>query len=430
MSDLLSAPVDAGSPFGAPTTDDLERAHALARMKRFATALLVMAGVVFIVITAIDPAGAWAGYVRAVAEAAMVGAIADWFAVTALFRHPLGLPIPHTAIIPTRKDDIGKSLGDFVESNFLTTEVIDQRLRGAEIGKRAGTWLADDIHAERAVDALADVLRGALEVLDDTEIQLGIEHVVQSRIDAVDPAPLLGKVLEATVEGGHHQRLLDAVLVGLSGFMADNRDTFQRRIYEESPWWVPEGIDNRVLDKIYTAVGRFMTDIAASPHHEVRRTVDQRAREFAARLHDDPALTAKGDELKAELLAHPEVRSWIDSLWGQAKQALLSASDDKDSELRQRVTRSLQQLGTRLATEPELQAKVDAWVSQAVAHLVANYRTEVSDIISSTVAKWDADATAEKIELQVGRDLQFIRINGTVVGGLAGLVIHAVGQLF
>jgi uncharacterized membrane-anchored protein YjiN (DUF445 family) len=173
-----------------------------------------------------------------------------------------------------------------------------------------------------------------------------------------------------------------------------------------------------------------MTDIAASPHHEVRRTVDQRAREFAARLHDDPALTAKGDELKAELLAHPEVRSWIDSLWSQTKQALLSASDDKDSELRQRVTRSLQQLGTRLATEPELQAKVDAWVSQAVAHLVANYRTEVSDIISSTVAKWDADATAEKIELQVGRDLQFIRINGTVVGGLAGLVIHAVGQLF
>ncbi|MFT6761667.1 MAG: uncharacterized membrane-anchored protein YjiN (DUF445 family) [Candidatus Aldehydirespiratoraceae bacterium] len=398
-------------------------------MKRFATGLLVVAAIVFVAMKVIDPSGTWAGYVQAIAEAAMVGAIADWFAVTALFRHPLGLPIPHTAIIPTRKDDIGKSLGDFVESNFLTTEVIDQRLRGAEIGKRAGAWLADDSHAERAADAMADVLRGALEVLDDTEIQKGIERVVQSRIDTIDAAPLFAKVLDATVEGGHHQRLLDSVLVGLSGFMADNRATFQRRIYEESPSWVPKGIDDRVLDKIYTAVGRFMTDIAASPNHEVRQTVDQRAHAYAARLRDDPALTAKGQELKVELLAHPEVRSWIDSLWSQAKQALLTASDDKDSELRLRVTESLKELGTRLATEPELQAKVDAWVSQAVAHLVENYRTEVSDIISSTVEKWDANATAEKIELQVGRDLQFIRINGTVVGGLAGLVIHAVGQV-
>jgi uncharacterized membrane-anchored protein YjiN (DUF445 family) len=429
MSDLLSAPASAASPLGAPSADDLERGQALARMKRFATGLLVVAAIVFVAMKVIGPSGTWAGYVQAIAEAAMVGAIADWFAVTALFRHPLGLPIPHTAIIPTRKDDIGQSLGDFVESNFLTTEVIDQRLRGAEIGKRAGAWLADDTHAERAADAMADVLRGALEVLDDTEIQKGIERVVQSRIDAIDAAPLFGKVLDATVEGGHHQRLLDSVLVGLSGFMADNRATFQRRIYEESPSWVPKGIDDRVLDKIYTAIGRFMTDIAASPNHEVRQTVDQRARDYAARLRDDPALTAKGQELKVELLAHPEVRSWIDSLWSQAKQALLTASDDKDSELRLRVTESLKELGTRLATEPELQAKVDAWVSQAVAHLVENYRTEVSDIISSTVEKWDADATAEKIELQVGRDLQFIRINGTVVGGLAGLVIHAVGQL-
>lgn len=429
MTDLISAPSDAGSSFGDPTADDVERRGSLRRMKALATSLLILAALVFVVAKINEDNGTWVGYVRAVAEAAMVGAIADWFAVTALFRHPLGLPIPHTAIIPKRKDDIGKSLGDFVESNFLTTEVIDQRLRGAEIGKRAGTWLADDSHATRAAEALSDVLRGALEVLDDDEIQRGIEQVVQSRIDVVDAAPLLGKVLEATVEGGHHQRLLDAVLVGLGGFMADNRTAFQNRIYDESPWWVPEGIDDRVLDKIYTAIGRFLTDIQSSPDHEVRRTVDQRARSFATRLHDDPSLATKGDELKAELLAHPEVRNWIDSLWSEAKRALLAAGDDEHSELRRRVTQSLQQFGERLASEPELQAKVDAWVSQAVAHLVSNYRTEVSDVISSTVEKWDADATSDKIELQVGRDLQFIRINGTLVGGLAGFVIHAVGQL-
>lgn len=398
-------------------------------MKALATSLLVIAALIFVVAKLNEGTGTWVGYVRAVAEAAMVGAIADWFAVTALFRHPLGLPIPHTAIIPRRKDDIGKSLGDFVESNFLTTEVIDQRLAGAEIAKRAGVWLADEAHAARAGGSMADVMSGVLEVLDDDEIQRGLEQVVQARIDAVDAAPLLATVIDATVEGGHHQRLLDAVLTSLGGFMEDNRDTFQQRIYQESPWWVPEGIDDRVLDKIYTAVGRFMTDISSSPHHEVRHTIDQRARSFATRLRDDPALAAKGDELKAELLAHPEVRGWIDSLWSEAKRALLAAGEDEQSELRRRLAGSLQQLGQRLATEPELHAKVDAWVSTAVGHVVTNYRAEVSDIISSTVEKWDADATSDKIELQVGRDLQFIRINGTVVGGLAGFVIHAIGQL-
>ena len=398
-------------------------------MKAVAASMLVIAAVVFVIAKMNEDSGTWVGYVRAVAEAAMVGALADWFAVTALFRHPLGIPIPHTAIIRKRKDDIGRSLGDFVESNFLTAEVIDERLGGADIGRRAGEWLADPAHSERAAAAMADVLRGALEVLDDDEIQRGLEQALQSRIDAVDAAPLLGKVLDATVEGGHHQRLLDSLLISLGRFMEDNRSSFQQQIYSESPWWVPEGVDDRVLDKIYTAIGRFMNDISSSPNHEVRRTVDRRSREFAVRLRDDPSLAAKGDELKAELLAHPEVRRWIDSLWGEAKRALLAASDDAQSALRLRVSNSLRQLGSRLATEPELQAKIDAWVSQAVTHLVANYRTEVSDIISSTVERWDADATADKIELQVGRDLQFIRINGTVIGGLAGFVIHAVGQL-
>lgn len=429
MTDLISAPSDGGSPFGAPTADDLARRDSLRRMKALATSLLIIAALVFVVAKINEENGTWVGYIRAVAEAAMVGAIADWFAVTALFRHPLGLPIPHTAIIPKRKDDIGKSLGDFVESNFLTADVIDQRLRGAEIGRRAGEWLADGAHAQRAAGAMSDVLRGALEVLDDAEIQRGLEQVVQSRIDSVDAAPLLGKVLDATIVGGHHQRLLDAVLVGVARFIREDRATLQKLTYQASPRWVPEGIDNRVLDKASAAVLRLVDAISSSPNHEARRAFDEQARALATRLHDDPALAAKGDELKAELLAHPEVRSWIDSLWSEAKRALLAAGDDEHSELRRRVTRSLRQFGERLAGDPELQAKVDAWVSQAAAHLVSNYRTEVSDIISSTVEKWDADATSNKIELQVGRDLQFIRINGTVVGGIAGFVIHAVGQL-
>lgn len=399
-------------------------------MKLVATSMLIVAAVVFVIArTAEDDGAGWIGYVRAVAEAAMVGALADWFAVTALFRHPLRLPIPHTAIIPRRKDQIGRSLGDFVESNFLTAEVIDERLRGAAIGRRAGDWLADRDNAVRAGDAVADVLHGALEVLDDAEIQQGLEHLVETRVRSTPVTPLIGKAIDITVEGGHHQRLLDAVLVGVANFLADNRVTFRRRLDEESPWWVPEPIDDRIFDKIFDAVGRFLDDVGSNPRHEVRDTVDARVVAFAERLRHEPALLAKGEELKEELLDHPEVRRWIDSLWAEAKGAMIAASQDPQSELRIRLVTSLHRLGRRLATDPELQAKVDAWVAQALGYLVDNYRAEVSDIIASTVARWDGESTAEKLELQVGRDLQFIRINGTLVGGLAGLAIHTVSEL-
>ncbi len=411
------------------TPGDAARRRDLRRMKSVAAALLVVAAVIFVVAKLNEDSGAWVGYVRAVAEAAMVGALADWFAVTALFKHPLGIPIPHTAIIRKRKDDIGRSLGDFVESNFLTAEVIDERLRGADIGRRAGDWLADSAHAERAGDAIADMLRGGLEVLDDDEIQAGLEHFVRARVDATQVSPLLGRVVELTVEGGHHQRLLDAVLVGVGTFLDDNRGTFNRRLYSESPWWVPEGVDNRVFEKIYEVVERFLTDVRASPNHELRRSVDVRAADLARRLRDDPDMHAKGEAWKKEILDHPEVRRWIESLWGEMKRGMLTAADDRDSELRRRIVGSVQRLGARLANEPELQRKVDEWVASALGHLVANYRTEVSEVIASTVERWDGEATADKLELQVGRDLQFIRINGTIVGGLAGFVIHAVGQL-
>lgn len=398
-------------------------------MKRVATLLLIVAAVVFVIAKVNEDEGAWVGYVRAVAEAAMVGALADWFAVTALFRHPLRLPIPHTAIIPKRKDEIGRSLGDFVESNFLTAEVIDERLSGAQIGRRAGEWLAAPANASRAGDAVSDVLRGALEVLDDREIQQGLEHLIESRVRATPVTPLVGKAIDLTVEGGHHQRLLDAVLIGVGGFLDDNQVTFRKRLDEESPWWVPEPIDDRVFNKIFTAVSSFLSDVGNDPNHEIRGSVDTRVVAFADRLRSDPELLAKGEALKEEMLDHPEVRRWIDSLWTETKRGMISAADDPQSELRVRLVNSLQQLGERLAADPEMQRKIDRWVSDALAYLVENYRTEVSDIIASTVAKWDGESTAEKMELQVGRDLQFIRINGTIVGGLAGLVIHAVGQL-
>jgi len=409
---------------------EAERIRSLRRMKLFATGLLLLASVVFVVSRSAEDGRPWVGYVRAFAEAAMVGALADWFAVTALFRHPLGLPIPHTAIIPNRKDQIGRSLGEFVQGEFLSREVLVERLSGLGVSRRLGTWLTEPGNAHRAGDGVADALRGALEVLDDRDVQGALDHFVERRIRETEVAPLVARAIDVAVEGGHQQQVFDSILVALRNFLDDNRTVLREKLSRESPWWVPEPLDDRIFTKIFTGVQSFLQEVASNPDHEVRHVLDARLVAFAERMRTDPVLIARGEEWKEEVLAHPEVRAWLASLWSEIKRTLIETSSDPSSELRVRLDAGLQRFGERLRTEPELQAKIDEWVERAVAHLAETYRSEVAELISSTVERWDAEATSRKIELQVGRDLQFIRINGTLVGGFAGLLIHTFGELF
>ena len=408
---------------------DVERADALRKMKIVATGLFVLALFVFVVAEANEERATWIGYVRAFSEAAMIGALADWFAVTALFRHPLGIPIPHTAIVRHRKDEIGRGLGEFVEDNFLSRDVLDERLAEARLAERIGTWLAEPANARRLADALADAVAGVVEVLDDTELQDGIERAVERRVQRIEAAPLAAKVLDASITSGHHQRLLDAVLVGLDGFLDDNRQTFRSRLEEESPWWVPESIDDRIFEKIYDAVSRFITDVGADPDHEVRKSIDRRLAIFVVRLAEDPELARKAEQLKAELLEHPEVRAWIGSLWAEMREGITRLAAEPHGELRQRISASLERIGARLVTDADLQHRVDGWLERGIHYIVEHYRNEVTNFIATTIERWDPETTSRRMELQVGRDLQFIRINGTIVGGLAGLVIHTITEL-
>jgi len=412
------------------TASDLVRGRGVTRMKRIALGFLLAAAALFLLAKWREDGHAAWGYLRAFSEAAMVGALADWFAVSALFRHPLGIPIPHTAIIPHRKDQIGDSLGQFVQENFLTKDVLNERLANARVGQRLGTWLAEPTNAAKAGAGVADALRGSLEVIDDRDVSSALEGLIEQKVRTTPVAPLVGRAIDLAMEGGHHQRLLDAVLLGLAGFLDDNRTTFRERLEQESPWWVPEPIDDKIFEKLYSAVHRFLNDVGADSTHEVRQSIDLRVHAFAVRLRADPELMARGEELKQELLDHRDVRAWLESLWGEVKRTTLTATGDPTSELRQRIDQSLVRLGGRLRDEPELQQKVDDWVQRALGYVVDHYRGEVAEIISSTVQKWDGKATAERLELQVGRDLQFIRINGTLVGGLVGIIIHTVSNLF
>ena len=337
---------------------DAAKLRALRRMKLVALGLFLAAAAVFVVARLYEDDHAWVGYVRATAEAAMVGALADWFAVTALFRHPLGLPIPHTAIIAKRKDEIGRSLGEFVQGNFLTREVIaDPPRRRSTSSQRLGRWLADRPNAQRAGAAVADALGGVVEVLDDRDVQDALGGAVERRLRETEVAPLLGRALDVAIDGDHHQRMLESAMRGVAGFLDENRMTFRERLEQESPWWVPESIDDRVFDKIFNGVQRFLADVGADRNHEVRRSVDTRVAALAAKLRSDPVLMAKCESMKLELLDHPEVQAWLQSLWSELKRSMLAAAGDPDSELRRRLDDGLARAGARLATDADLQAQ-------------------------------------------------------------------------
>lgn len=418
----------ASTPF-ADTPADAERAAGLRSMKRNATGLLLLATATFVLLRIGTDGDGWTGYAEAFAEAAMVGGIADWFAVTALFRHPLGLPIPHTAIIPKRKDQIGRSLGEFVQENFLEGDLVTERVRDFGVAERLGHWMSEPANAARLGEQTSAVISGASGVLSDEDVASGLEQAIVGRLRKVPFTPLVGRGLDIAVEGGHHQAALDAGLKGLDQMLTDQRPTLRARLSAESPWWVPDVIDDRVFEKLMTGVQNLVVEVRSDPDHPLRGHIEERTQDLALRLKDSPELRQRGEELKEELLAHPEVRAWFASLWSHIKVALLDAADDPESELRTRLETAIVDAGRKLTADPALQAKVDGWIESLVRYAVDQSKGEVADLIASTVERWDADATGRRIEVQVGRDLQFIRINGTVVGGIAGLVIHAVGQL-
>ena len=419
----------APTPAPAGITDEAERRRALNRMKALATSLLAVAFVVFVVARQF-PDNTAAGYVEAFAEAAMVGALADWFAVTALFRHPLGIPIPHTAIIPERKDDIGRGLGTFVQGNFLSGPVIVDKIRSIGVADRIGEYLSNPANARKLGDNAGDVVRAALEVLNDDDVGPVVEQMVTDRVAEIPAAVLASRALDAAIEEGHHQLIVTSLLDATSKFLERNTDTIRARVESESPWWVPDAVDERIVARLTGGGRKFLAEVAANPDHDVRRQIDERFQEWVIKLRTSPEMEARGEELKSQFLSHPALRAWTGTIWQDLKTTLVDASADPESELRDRLEQGIVAFGTTLTTDSELRAKVDGWVERTVLYALDQYRDEVADLIAGTVERWDADDASRRIELQVGRDLQFIRINGTVVGGLVGVIIHAATTLF
>lgn len=412
----------------APSPADERRRSGLRRMRLLALALLVVAAVVFVATLRLDPSGVW-GYVNTGAEAAMVGALADWFAVTALFRHPLGLPVPHTAIIPKRKNEIGRNLQDFVTENFLTDEIARERLAAAQVSRRLGEWLLRPTNRRRVLTEAVRVGRAGLGRLSEDEVRTVVTDFLVPRLVVEPASPIAGALLEGVLEDQTHRGLVDLGLEQLEHWLRDNPGTYAEVLGTKAPWWTPPWLDERVIGWTYDQVLAWLREIRGDAAHPARRALDDLLRRLAHDLQHDPEVMERAEGLKARLLTHPQVPETAVGLWRSFRAALETAMDDEGSYFHVRGDELLEHLGRHLAEDPVWQERVEARLAEAVSFFVRTYGDELAAVISVTVDRWDGREAAERIELHVGRDLQFIRINGTVVGALAGLVIHGVSTL-
>jgi uncharacterized membrane-anchored protein YjiN (DUF445 family) len=410
-----------------PQVADAEtKQRQLDRMKRRATGLLVLMAVVFVVAWLLESRYPWLGYVRATAEAGMVGGVADWFAITALFRRPLNLPIPHTAIIPQRKDRIGRSLGNFVQNNFLSPEVLGAKLRAAQLSRRAVEWLSEPEHARTVVRQAAGALRSASAVVRDDDVHALLERSVIEPLKRRPIAPVIADGLALLTVNDRHQQVLDRLVDGLGRLVKENDGLIRERIREESPWWVPDFVDDRLHDRIVDGIGRTLASVSADPQHPLRRQLDELLITWIEQLRESPEVRERAEVIKQQVLDHPTSEQLTESLWRELKRTLDRQVDAAEQGTPGGLERGLSALATAALEDDALLAKIDEWIIGAVLRIVDQHRHEVGQLIAHTVSVWDPDETSRRIELQVGRDLQFIRINGTLVGGMVGLLLYAI----
>ncbi len=415
------------SPASALEREPTElRVRRLAAARRRATALLAGVTVLFVAVTVAGAHGTFLGYVQAGAEASMVGGVADWFAVTALFRRPLGLPIPHTALIVERKDQFAVTLGQFVQENFLNADVLAERIRSARLVPRLAAWLADQANAARFAGHAADLVVTVADALRDEDVQRVLTAELTRAVDAVEVAPLAGRALRVIIAGGHHAELFNVILSGADRYLADHSAELRELFEAESPRWIPNAVYRRVFDRLYTRLRERLAAMAADPGDETRRQFEEWIRGLPDRLETSPELRERGERLKHDVLGSAGLRDWSSSLWQKTKDLLRTQAADPESELRRRLADALVAAGQRLGSDRRLADGLERMVESGARALAGQFHDELANLVTGTIERWDAAETSSQLELLLGRDLQYIRINGTVVGAGVGLALHAI----
>ncbi len=402
---------------------DVERRAALRRMRSVAVGLLLFAAVVYLATLGED---GFLGFVNAGAEASMVGAIADWFAVVALFRHPLGIPVPHTALIPKRKEMLGRGLEEFVGENFLQEGIVRGRVLDAQPALRLGEWLCQEQHATRVVHEAVEVLTIGVARIRDEDVAAFVREVMVPRFVEEPVSPVAGSLLREVVVDGAHQPVVDLLLDEAYRWLAANSETFHDVVAERAPWWAPESVNERVISVLRNQLLDWIEDVRRDPRHRTRAALDKLLGDLAHDLLTDPDTMERMERLKERFLSHPQVTATAISLWSALRRSLLDGLRDTDGALTRRAVHEVMNFGQTLTLDAELRGRLDERAASTVVFFVERYGRELTQVITQTIDQWDGEEASRKIELHVGKDLQFIRINGTLVGGLVGVIIHAV----
>jgi uncharacterized membrane-anchored protein YjiN (DUF445 family) len=414
------------------TAAETRRAVLLKRTRRQATGLLIAVTVVFGISTALLAATShqgWLSWIQATAVGSMAGGLADWFAVTALFRRPLGLPIPHTAIVVERKDRFAETLGSFVQESFLSPDAVSERIRAAHAIPRTAAWLANPKNADQVAARIASVMRGAAELLRDEDVNEVLDSLVRQRLDEIALAPLAGRALEELTREQRHEPLLDAALESLSLYLRRHGAELHDRLGVYSPWWLPDRFGNRMVGRLLLRTQMVVDEMARNRDHPLRHQVDAGLVKLAQDLQTSQEMRVRGERLKAELLSQPQVRGFAAAVWRDVKEQIAEQTDDPNSELRARISALVAQTGERLRYDPSLQRAAERGLDSAAKLVLTSYETDLVALVSGTISRWDAVETSRRLELLLGPDLQYIRINGTIVGALAGLALHGLASV-
>jgi len=415
------------SPFRSPASGIGPAQNGARRMRVIATAMLVAMAALFLAANAYDEAHPWLGFVKAFAEAAMVGGLADWFAVTALFRRPLGLPIPHTAIIPRNKDRIGDTLAAFLRDNFLTPSVVARRMRSVDVAGAIGHFLANPPPEGRMREGASRLFANLLESLDQERLGGMVKSAVASRLHALQVAPLIGQTLEAAMTDDRHIPILDSIVTWTGRTLDANEDLIRGMIHQRAGWIMRlAGLDEKLADAIVDGLRKLTIDMALDPKHPLRAKAEEALAALAWDMQYDAEMRLKVEGVKSEIIANKAVTDWVGGLWENSRAGLLRAARDPDAAMAGRFGEALRQLGDTLQQDMRLKRAINQFARRAVVGAVATYGGGIVTLVSETVRGWDARTITGRLENAVGRDLQYIRVNGTLVGGLVGLAIHVV----
>ncbi|WP_312074837.1 DUF445 domain-containing protein [Chryseobacterium sp.] len=412
--------------------NDEAKRKQLNKYKAFATGLFLLMAVIFIITTILQKShnSHWIGYVRAFSEAAMVGALADWFAVTALFRHPLGLPIPHTNLIESSKQKLGDNLGSFVVDNFLSPQNIRPYIQKIKISNFVGEWLSKEKNQQVLIVNLSEIVLDILNKLDDSEVSQFISKKVSEMTNNIKLNAILGNGVQYLLEKNDHQKIISNLSAQIKDYIILNEDLIQDRVKKGSYSFIPSFVDNKIADKIASGLADFFKEIEENPNHEIRDLITKKIYEFSTDLKENPKWNDEFKNIKNDLLKTDKLSEYSTDIWNSIKKTLTEELQNDDSTLKNYLTKNLNEFSQNLKSDEKLQNKIDSWVRMTAYKYILKNTHQFGSLISSTVGNWQGKELSEKLELEVGKDLQFIRVNGTLVGGLVGLIIYTIAHFF